>query len=73
MKCVLRLAAAVGGCSAFIALLLGATDVALVIAAAPACGVWVWLVLLADGQREIERFDRTWAPLLEPPHDRGDR
>jgi hypothetical protein len=44
----------VAGCAAFIALLLGATDVSLVIAAALVCGAWVRLVLLGDGERELQ-------------------
>jgi hypothetical protein len=35
------------------------------------CGAWVWLVLLGDGQRELQRFERTWEPLLER-RDRDD-
>ena len=59
MKRVLRPAATVAGCAAFIALLLGATDVSLVIAAALVCGAWVRLVLLGYGERELQRFERT--------------
>lgn len=69
MKRLVRPTAVVSGCGAIIALLLGANDVALVIAAGLVCGAWVWLVLLGDGERELQRFERTWAPLLE----RGDR
>ena len=70
MRRVLRPAATVDGCSVFIALLLGATEVALVIGAAIACAAWVRLVLLGDGECEIQRFERTWAPLLERRDDR---
>jgi hypothetical protein len=70
MKRLLRVAAVVAGCGSFMALLLGATDVALVIAAALVCGAWVWLVLLDDGERELRRFEQSWAPLLERRDDR---
>jgi hypothetical protein len=71
MKRVLLATALVAGCGGVIALLLGATDVALVIAAALVCRAWVWRVLLGDGQRELRQFERTWAPLLER-RDRDD-
>jgi hypothetical protein len=65
MKRVLRPTAVAGGCGAVVALLLGATDASLVIGAALVCGAWVRLVLLGDGERELQRFERTWAPLPE--------
>jgi hypothetical protein len=61
----LRPTAVVGGCGAVIALVLGAANVALVIASVLVCGAWVWLALFDDGQRELRRFERTWAPLVE--------
>jgi hypothetical protein len=51
---------------AFAGLFLVAEDAALVIAAAAVGGAWVRLVLLGDGERELQRFERTWAPLLDP-------
>jgi hypothetical protein len=52
-------------------LFLVAEDIALVIAAVVVGGAWVRLVLLGDGERELPRFQRTWAPLLDPT-DRRD-
>jgi hypothetical protein len=62
MRGAVLAAVLVGG---FAGLFLVAEDVALVIAAAAVGGAWVKLVLLGDGERELQRFARTWAPLLD--------
>jgi hypothetical protein len=56
---------------AFAGLFLVAEDISLVIAAVVVGGAWVRLVLLGDGERELQRFERTRAPLLDPT-DRRD-
>jgi hypothetical protein len=63
MRGAVLAAVLVGG---FAGLFLVAEDVALVIAAAAVGGAWVKLVLLGDGERELQRFARTCAPLLDP-------
>jgi hypothetical protein len=70
MKRSRRRAAVLGGCGAFAGLLLIADDAALLIASVVLVGAWVRLVL-GDGERELQRFERLWAPLLDP-RDRGD-
>jgi hypothetical protein len=44
---------------AFAGLFLVAEDIALVIAAVIVGGAWVRLVLLGDGERELQGFERT--------------
>jgi hypothetical protein len=64
-------AAVLVGLGVFTGLFIVGEDVALVAAAVVVGGAWVWLVLLGDGERELRRFERIWAPLLELP-DRRD-